>query len=203
MKRESILVLPRRVLESADFIPLHPGVLPLSSSHAHALEGLVTTSGLFLPRDAMEVDPTYKQIIPYMAFVYERRLFVMQRSACAGEQRLAGKYTVGIGGHVREADLVEDGLVGWGMREFFEEVAYDGHIAAATVCGLVNDDSTAVGKVHMGVVIILQGSTDRIAVRSELASGALMYREECLALLERMEPWSQYVVAMLIAHGML
>lgn len=203
MKNESILVLARTTLASAGLIPHQPGLMPLSPDRAALLQQLVAASGLFLPRPAMEVDATYKQIIPYMAFVHERRLFVMQRSAQAGEQRLAGKYTVGIGGHVRAADVGSDGLVGWGSREFAEEVAYAGTFSAMTLSGVVNDERDAVGQVHLGVLILLAGDSDCIMVRSELASGVLMDRAGCLGVFDRMETWSQFVVLYLIEQSVL
>ena len=203
MSSESILVLNRATLDAARCIAPTPGVLLFKDGEADSFTKLIASEGLFLPRAAMETDPTYKQIIPYMIFVHQRRLFVMQRSAQAGEQRLAGKYTIGIGGHVCAEDLDLDGIVGWGMREFEEEVAYNGVIARATVFGLVNDDRDAVGQVHLGVVIILRGESEHIAVRSELISGFLMDREECFTHFDRMETWSQFVVLQLIDKNVL
>ena len=56
----------------------------------------------FLPRTHMETDPHYKQIIPYLVFKHDDRYFLMQRQSKANEQRLKNKYTLSIGGHIRE-----------------------------------------------------------------------------------------------------
>jgi len=196
---ESILVVPRVELAAAGFIPNVPGVTPLSADGAVAFEQLVHQQQLFLPRGEMEVDPTYKQIIPYMVFVYQRQLLVMQRSAGAGEQRLASAYTIGIGGHVRQSDVAATALKEWGAREFMEEVAYAGTVNAVQLMGLVNDDTNPVGRVHLGVVLVMHGSTDSIAVRSELQSGVLMSRAACAAVYEHMETWSKLVFDTLVA----
>jgi predicted NUDIX family phosphoesterase len=196
---ESILVVPRVVLEAAGYISDIPGVMPLSVVGAVAFEQLVHEQQLFFPRAAMEVDSTYKQIIPYMVFVYQRQLFMMQRSASAGEQRLANAYTIGIGGHVRQSDVATIALKEWGTREFMEEIAYAGVINAVQLMGLVNDDTNAVGRVHLGVVLVMHGSTDCVAVRSELQSGTLMSRSACAARYEHMETWSKLVFDALVA----
>jgi len=198
---ENILVVPRSALFSRSLLAPEPGVTVLWDGLAGELEDVVATAGLFLPRPEMEEDPTYKQIIPYIVFVHERRIFVMQRSSKAGEQRLAEKYTIGIGGHVRQTDMAAGGLAEWGRREFEEEVAYKGKACELKLFGLVNDDTNAVGRVHVGAIFVIQGDSDAIRVRSELKSGVLMDREECVALRPRMESWSQFVLDALIEAG--
>lgn len=59
----------------------------------------------FTARGPVENNFAYKQIIPYLIFEYQGLYFVMQRQAKASEQRLASKYTLGIGGHLRKEDL--------------------------------------------------------------------------------------------------
>ena len=66
---------------------------------------IITTQKEFLPRYEMEENPAYKQIIPYLVFMHEGKLFVMQRTSTASEVRLQNKYTIGIGGHIREEDM--------------------------------------------------------------------------------------------------
>jgi predicted NUDIX family phosphoesterase len=199
---EHILVVPRVALVAAG-IPVAHSLLGVDQAAQVCgnLEQLVATAGLFLPRYAMEQDPTYKQIIPYMVFLYEWQIFVMQRSAQAGEQRLASAYTVGIGGHVRAGDLGPGGLSAWGKREFMEEVSYEGAFASITCVGVVNDERNQVGMVHLGAVYALHATSGAIAIRSELASGVLMDREACLAHYDAMETWSQQVVDALIQHN--
>ena len=212
-KKESILVIPRAVLEGAGLLSAVPGVLQAPSLDAK-VTALVNKFGCFFPRDEMEIDETYKQIIPYMLFTHQKKVFVMQRSSGAGEQRLAGAYTIGIGGHVRETDCgrecdifgrqIQGGALAvelalLGEREFNEEIAYEGWLGGAQLIGLVNDDTNPVGRVHIGLVYVLRGPHDQISVRSELASGRLMDRDECFALRGQMETWSQFALDALIA----
>lgn len=196
--QESILVIPRAVLIAAGF-PVSRSVFDASSAVLGGqLEQLVRSSGQFLPRYKMEQDPAYKQIIPYMVFVHDKKVFVMQRSSQAGEQRLANAYTVGIGGHVRAGDLPAGGLLQWGEREFAEEVLYFDGFKNTQFLGVVNDESNDVGMVHLGAVFVLHAQSEGIRIRSELASGVLMSRAECFAHFHAMETWSQQVVEALL-----
>lgn len=150
----------------------------------------------FLPRSIMEADPTYKQIIPYLIFTYDNKYFLMQRRSNASESRLRNKLTLGIGGHIRQEDMRTNSLFAWSLREFHEEVNYKGNVNVKPL-GILNDDSNDVGKVHIGFVLLLQGDSPDIAIKSELKSGTLVSLDECLVQRECMESWSQFVVEFL------
>lgn len=147
----------------------------------------------FLPRSSMEQDPRYKQIIPYLIFTHNNNYFLMQRRAETSEQRLKNKYTLGIGGHIRQEDMQNSSIFDWATREFHEEVNYSGNLSI-TGLGILNDDSNEVGKVHIGFVLLLQGDSANISVKSELKSGALLSFQECAAYMPSMESWSQMVM---------
>lgn len=146
----------------------------------------------FLPRQLMEADTSYKQIIPYLIFNYQDKYFLMQRQAKASEQRLKNKYSLGIGGHIRQEDITSNDIIDWARREFCEEVKYIGSYTVKPL-GFLNDDSNAVGQVHIGLVLLLQGDSDNISVEAELKSGQLLTLEECQAYYDSMETWSQMV----------
>lgn len=154
----------------------------------------IKTKKEFLPRSAMELDPTYKQIIPYLIFKHQDKYFLMQRQAKASEQRLQNKYTLGIGGHIRQEDLTHDSIFAWAQREFHEEVNYSGSFDI-TMLGVLNDDTNAVGQVHLGLVLLLTGNSVDISVKSELKSGSLVTKDELASFYEHMETWSQIVYA--------
>ncbi len=147
----------------------------------------------FHPRAAMEDDPRYKQIIPYLVFCHNNHYFLMQRTSHASEQRLRSKFTLGIGGHIRKEDIETGSIFDWARREFNEEVNYSGSFSIKPL-GILNDESNAVGQVHTGFVFLLKGDSPHISVKSELKSGILAPFDECLARLDSMESWSQIVI---------
>lgn len=157
----------------------------------------------FHPRSLMEVDPNYKQIIPYLIFMHDNHYFLMQRKSDASESRLRNKLTLGIGGHIRQEDMSysakatkdrpEKSLFAWALREFHEEVNYAGNVNVQPL-GIINDDSNDVGKVHIGFAFLLNGDSPDISVKSELKSGKLISLDDCKSQKESMETWSQFVV---------
>ncbi|MFA5998625.1 MAG: hypothetical protein WC747_01230 [Candidatus Babeliales bacterium] len=144
----------------------------------------------FIPRSHAETNPAYKQIIPYIIFTFDQKIFVMQRKATASEQRLASKYSLGIGGHVRHEDITDGDIFKWAQREFQEEVEYSGSQEMSKV-GILNDDTSDVGKVHLGMVLLIKGNSELISIKDEHKSGMLLSLDECLALAPQMEAWSQ------------
>jgi len=191
---EQILVVPRKaIFQEEAWQGLH---IPEDTSFIEH----VLAHKTFQPREMMEYDPQYKQIIPYLVFHHAGKLFLMQRSADAREQRLQNRYSIGIGGHVRQEDMQTDNIVDWAHREFHEEVAYDGAIQP-TFLGILNDDSNEVGKVHAAFVYLLHGDSANISIKSEMKSGTLVSLQGCLAYQDRMESWSQIVLDALQTHA--
>jgi predicted NUDIX family phosphoesterase len=189
--QEPILVVKRSILMDQG---AWKGIKPVCFDE---ISLLIQQNREFLPRGAMEEDPFYKQIIPYIIFAYQDRYFLMKRKADATEKRLANLYTLGIGGHVRKEDMEHDSIVSWAEREFHEEINYDGSYVTEVI-GLVNDDFVPVGKFHVGLAIIFRGSTENISIKSELQQGRLVPIEECMHFHKDMETWSQLILEYLL-----
>ena len=191
-KDEEILVVKRNLILKTEWSGFRTEdfseYLPLIEKHQE-----------FLWRSEMENDPSYKQVIPYLIFTHDDKFFVMQRKSSASEQRLKNKFSVGIGGHINKKDIQNSNIFDWARREFNEEVSFSGDLEVTPI-GIINDDSNEVGQVHIGFAFLLKGSTGKISVKSELKSGSLMSRDECKALLTRMEPWSSLVMNKLLAE---
>lgn len=193
---ESILVIKRSHLFN------HAAAFQgLSTDNIEGLLNIIISRQEFLPRSLMEQDPTYKQIIPYLVFRYNDRYFLMQRKSSASEQRLKNKFTLGIGGHMRQEDMrAGTSIFDWARREFYEEVAYSGELKITTL-GFINDDSNEVGKVHLGIALLVEGDSTDIAIKSELKQGMLVTLDECGIYFDRLETWSQILYQYLIKRN--
>lgn len=153
-----------------------------------------------MARNLAELDQSYKQIISYMIFTFDSKIFVMQRKNQASEQKLANKLSIGIGGHMTQQDIQGETLFDWLHREFDEEVSYTGNLAMHTL-GILNDDSNEVGQRHIAIVVLLKGDNGDITLNGdEHKSGQLLSMEECFEKFEDFENWSKLVLQALIAE---
>jgi predicted NUDIX family phosphoesterase len=153
-------------------------------------------NNFFLPRPKAENDSAYKQIIPYALITFKNTVAYYVRGKKAGEQRLIAKGSIGIGGHMNEADeslfaLDEAAYCAGVEREVNEEIKIDSPFEDRIVA-LLNDDTTDVGRVHLGVVHVFKLAEPKIEKREAMITGLRFFRkEELLARRETMESWSQ------------
>jgi predicted NUDIX family phosphoesterase len=161
----------------------------------------------YRPRSEMEADPSFKQLIPYVIFTTRAAgggllVFQYTRGKGQGEARLHSKRSVGVGGHISIDDRTCDNTVPYaeGMRrELEEEVAIDCPYTERCV-GLINDDETPVGQVHLGVVHLVELDRPAIEPReADLVDCGFSPVEDLLSDLSRFETWSQYCLKALFA----
>jgi predicted NUDIX family phosphoesterase len=181
-RRELVLGLPRaRILGTSTWT----GIRRMDVT---ATLALIAAEGGYRPRDEAEEDPTWKQVIPYLLLRDGGQLFLMRRTSAGGDARLHERWSIGVGGHLGPADRsVEDGL----RREFEEELVADWSPELQPL-GLLNDDRTPVGQVHLGIVFEADAGGRPVAVReTHKLSGRFVETDEVLAGYEHLETWSQ------------
>lgn len=147
----------------------------------------------YMPRDEAEHDPSYKQLIPYCIFRHGDSIFCYTRGTAQGEARLHAKRSVGVGGHIStlDRDRSKEPYRAGMERELEEEVSIETGYSEELV-GMINDDLTDVGKVHLGVVHIFDVDNPQVLPRekSMIGSGfvplAQLVRDR-----DQFETWSQ------------
>jgi predicted NUDIX family phosphoesterase len=153
-------------------------------------------NNFFLPRPEAEIHPAYKQIIPYALIAFENKMAYYVRGKKAGEQRLVAKGSIGIGGHMNETDeslfALDEAAYRAGVeREVNEEIKIDSPFEDRIVA-LLNDDTTEVGRVHLGIVHVFKLSEPKLEKREAMITGlTFLPKEELLARRKTMENWSQ------------
>ena len=150
----------------------------------------------FRPRSEVETDPGFKQLIPYVVLKCGPELFHYRRGATGTEKRLTAKRSIGIGGHIIEADAAGQGdpYRNGMLRELTEEVEIVGGWRE-TFLGFINDDSTFVGSVHLGVVHLLELERPAVMPREDAIAGAgFAPLTELLSESDEFETWSRFVL---------
>jgi predicted NUDIX family phosphoesterase len=191
-KDEEVLVIPALLL---DQLGPFSGFLKAVDRYLPAL--LDRSNQSFRPRSLVEDDPSFKQLIPYVILECsdekQTRLFQYTRGKGQGEKRLHALRSIGIGGHISVDDAEGDDWYRNGMqRELSEEV----HLECAgkdRIVGLIYDDTSDVGRVHLGIVHIMQLSSCKVTPREDHLLDAgfkpvdAMIEEE----MSQLETWSQ------------
>jgi len=188
-KDEKVLAVKREVLFPDKTVN---GLCFLEEDELQNLLEIIKKDASFLPRGEIEEDETFKQIIPYLVFCFEDKIFLMRRHKNHSDARIADCYTIGIGGHIREEEFSGNDIFSWARREFEEEVSYRGDFEILPL-GLLNDESNSIGRVHTGLVLKIVGLSPLIKVKDEHKSGRLLDFVSCQTYYDQMENWSKIV----------
>ena len=184
MNDERVLVVPRSV------VPEVAGWYGVRLHGVPAFLEIVAREGRFQAREAMERDPAYKQVIPYLVLRDGARYFLMHRTRAGGDTRLHDRWSIGVGGHLNPGDAdVFGGL----RREWREEVdaAFEPDFQPIA---LLNDDTTEVGSVHIGVIVVADAAGRPVRVReTDKLEGEFVDPAEVRAVVDRLETWSALV----------
>jgi len=192
-RAEEVLVVERKVVEQ---IGMFQGLTFDVERYLNAI--FVPGVPRFMVRSQAEVDPDYKQLIPYVIMVCGDQCLTYVRGKRAGEARLVGNRSIGIGGHINPADDMplfnadsREAYLAAVQREVAEEVSVDaGH--TDRVVALLNDDSKEVGRVHLGIVHLWLLDAPKVGKREQMMTQMeFMNRSGLREVRDSMETWSQ------------
>jgi predicted NUDIX family phosphoesterase len=197
-KKELVLVFESRLL---DELGRFQGLCRETKDYLDAI--LRDGNSRFIARELAERDPSYKQLIPYVILRYNERIFHYVRGRESGEARLRAKGSIGIGGHIEPQDMnpfssVRQPYLEAAAREVAEEIRVEADHQERIV-GLLNDDSSPVGRVHFGVIHIWD--LDRPAVRRrerQITRAGFLPVQELFKRRDALETWSQRCLQLLI-----
>jgi predicted NUDIX family phosphoesterase len=193
---EQVLVIPRTgLLRALGQDRLWDGV---RLGSADAVLDLIASSGRFRPRVDAEQDASTKQVIPYLALFDRGKVFLMRRTRAGADARLHERWSIGVGGHLHPEDA--DPVAGL-LREWREELDAD-WAPELRPLGLLNDDSTPVGRVHVGLVYEAEAGGRPVAIReTDKLSGGFADASEVRRVYDRLETWSQLLFDHLERRG--
>jgi predicted NUDIX family phosphoesterase len=192
-KEEQILVVERNVVEEA-------GMFQGLAFDVERYLSKIFVPGIprFMPRSKAEVDPSYKQLIPYVIMSYAGKYLSYVRGKRAGETRLLGLRSIGIGGHINPIDADNSSLFAYLYENYLtaveREVAEEVSVETShtdRIVALLNDDSNEVGSVHLGVVHYWILNEPKVTRREQMITQMdFKTLDELKKVKDTMETWS-------------
>lgn len=192
---EEVLCIPRRT------------IFPDGAWHGLVTTGLVRVlrtiraAAQYRPRGLVEDDPSQQQVIPYCIVRHEDDTYLLtRRLRSSSERRLHHLYSLGAGGHINPGDGAGgDPVIGGLRREWREEVRCAAP-ATARLVAVLNDDTTPVSQVHLGLVFLVEPHSGAVSVReTEKLEGEVLGLEAMRRHYLNMESWSQLAYDDLVA----
>jgi predicted NUDIX family phosphoesterase len=199
---EVILVVEREKLFGSKDQLAFDGILT-SDEAVNYLAELIEENFTTMRRGDAEENPAYKQLIPYVVVRQGDKIFTYKRLSAGGEERLHGKISIGVGGHMNQ---LEDDTLPFGLvlienleRELDEELDIKTDTIAITISSMINDDRDEVGKVHFGILVIAdldENATVEVKETDQL-EGKWYTVDELKENLENLESWSMIALNVL------
>jgi predicted NUDIX family phosphoesterase len=198
---EVIIVAPRNEVFNNEKLTFQ-GVETNKYNVKQITEHLARTYSTMRRGDA-EVNPAYKQPIPYVTIKRGNQVFSYKRLTGGGEARLHNQISIGVGGHCNDVPGLDfNGVVADGLqRELEEELFINKDKLTLTTVGLINDDENEVGKVHIGMLVIgeLPEGEEVLVRETDQLLGEWINIEDLRNpdVFNNLESWSQFVVDVL------
>ncbi len=191
-QEEQVLVIERKVVERAG---MFNGLMFDTDSYLREIFGQGV--GQFMNRSEVETNPDYKQLIPYVIMSYDGKYLSYVRGKRAGETRLVGNRSIGIGGHINPSDDMPlfstdfyETYLAAVDREVAEEVSVETKHSNCIVA-LLNDESNEVGSVHLGIVHYWALDGPNVNKREQMITQmAFMSSAELQEVKDSLETWS-------------
>ncbi len=192
-QEEQILVIERKILEDA-------GMFQGLAFDVDRYLSKIFTQGVprFMPRSQAEVDPSFKQLIPYGIMAHDGKYLSYVRGTRAGERRLVGNRSIGIGGHINPADN-EVPLFDTDFSQMYKtaverEVAEEVSVETThtnRIVALLYDESNEVGSVHLGIVHVWNLDEPKVNKREQMITQmSFKTVAELQKVRDTMETWS-------------
>ena len=180
------------VVSTASLAPWIEGRYGLITGCGGEIMAHIEAEHEFLPRPDMEQDPSYRQIIPYVAVTRGGEVFATRRLNKGGEARLHGKLSLGVGGHIeRWDDETRGGILMRALeREVAEEVGVE-NIVSLTPLGVINEEGDEVSRVHLGFLFRMEVTGEVTVRETEKLEGMWLPISGLEKHMDEFEGWSK------------
>jgi len=189
-EQEQVLVVPINLINFEGYISVLDDV--------QMFVDLIDEHGRYESRDEMEKNPEFKQIIPYVVSKNNKgQTFIYTRTIKSGEKRLHSRRSIGVGGHINPIDgnASYSAYLKALRRELDEEIKYN-RSSPIQLVGAINDNSDAVGQVHLGLVHLMSvGGSEILPNEPEkMVNCRFVDQDVLISMVDQFESWSQILI---------
>ncbi len=198
---EIIITAPRKEVFENEALTFQ-GVQSVKQE-VHNIIQNISDSYTTMRRGDAEENEDYKQPIPYGIVKRGNEVFLYKRLSGGGEKRLHDQLSIGVGGHAQDVQMDDfHGQMFENLhRELDEELIIKTNTQRITFTGLINDDLNSVGKVHIGILALVELSKNAtVDVReTEQLEGEWINIKDLKKpeIYDKLESWSQFVADIL------
>jgi predicted NUDIX family phosphoesterase len=185
---EQVLVIPTSL--AALICPNTWGPVP------EGAENDILNAHTWRDREEAETNFDFKQVIPYIVVTWSNLYLLSQRTTQQQEKRLHGKFSIGQGGHINNMDF--HGSAGYLTNTITREIAEEYTLSEILACepvGVINDNSTEVARVHLGLVYLMRVVSPEFCVaETDKHTAKWADIDEVRRHYDQMESWSQVLL---------
>jgi predicted NUDIX family phosphoesterase len=200
---ENIMVVPQYLFHKWR----HENTLITGHDAVHLFHDMMKLAEFKERNDDLENNTDWRQVIPYVLVEHRAvnsKYLVATRSKQQGESRLWGKSTVGVGGHVNDAEAFaramasQVGPIAYVMcgarREYEEETGWK-DFTSMFFEGFIIANESKVDQVHVGVLFHHVTKNEELnSPEAPLHNHRWMYPHELSSAYHSFEGWSKIVL---------
>lgn len=187
------------VVNKADYDYIGEGLHEKNSATANLVQEFLD-KGFFVYRKDAEYNPEYLQLIPYVLIKHNSQYLVAKRTG--GDERLIGKISLGMGGHINpedEGETKEDLFINNMNRELSkEELFLDTKLTRSLeFVGLIRhtDPKDIISQDHLGLFYVLETLDSNVGIKEEdKLEGGLVDVQEIIEQVDKSESWSRIII---------
>lgn len=160
-------------------VAIHAGAIKEDTSTLKMVEVEIKNEDIIIgQRKALELQPEYRQVIPYLTIENNGKYSVYARTTSGGEARLHGAVSMGYGGHFDLDDVkttnsvidLEKSVKIAALREIEEEVNIGRKLSEDDIEILpfkIVSSETPVDSVHIGLVAMIHTDAEEITSKED------------------------------------
>jgi predicted NUDIX family phosphoesterase len=179
------------------------GFKPVESDEDLELEKNMTEHGEYIPRDQLENNPEYKQIVTYCVLFNHDLNAIFSYKRAGSEKRLDDQWSIGIGGHIRQMAKPMDQVIRSNLVDNINrEVAAVRYLERLQLMGYINCDDSPINRDHLGMLFFgeVYGSEEIRTVSPKILRGSFRSPSTVERLMKqhKFEDWSEIAYEVLM-----